>query len=95
MPWDNSPRSKELPPHWAKLRAACKEAAGGQCQATLRDSTRCPEQGNEAHHPDRNDHTTLVWLCPWHHMRITQQQAATARTPITERKPKGKHPGMR
>lgn len=95
MPWDNSPRRKELPPNWHKLRGEAKAQAGGQCQALLRDSTRCPEQGTDAHHPDRNDHTTLVWLCAWHHNRITQQQAADARRQRQQQASKPKHPGLR
>lgn len=95
MGWENSPRRQQLPPNWKQLRTACKEAAGNQCEATLRNGNRCPEPGNEAHHPHPEDHTTLIWLCPWHHQRETQAQARTARKPITETRPKHKHPGLR
>lgn len=95
MPWDN-PRSKTLPPNWKHLRHQCIEQAGHQCTATLRNGLRCPETTNlEAHHPNPANHHHLICLCQWHHRQETNKQAAKARTPTTERKPSGKHPGLK
>jgi 5-methylcytosine-specific restriction enzyme A len=105
MAWDSSNRRKELPKNWGSLREACKQAAGGQCQALLRGpppQQRCPTPGADAHHPTPNDHSTLLWLCPYHHNRITQQQAAEARAKAAARgdtprdtRPPTPHPGLR
>lgn len=96
MPWDNqSRRRSQLPPNWAALRLACAEAAGWQCQATTQQGLRCTHPGNEAHHPHPDNHTHLIWLCPFHHNIETQKQARAARTYVTQARPKEPHPGLR
>ena len=100
MGWKNS-NEKHVP---TSVRRTVLERDGHQCTATGRDGERCPQVTQlEAHHLDRYalGETThpdqLVTLCHWHHMRITQRQAAEARranpTPTTRRPPE-RHPGL-
>lgn len=93
--WQGSPRRAELPPDWASIRRVVIERAGGRCEATMRDGTRCRDKATDADHKIRggpDDPTNLQALCAWHHKRKTQAEAADARQPRSNRHPRESHP---
>lgn len=80
--WSSSDRSSRLPSDWRDRRKLTRDRAGGQCEATLTNGTRCPSPGIECDHiirGDNHDLTNLAWLCSRHHMVKTQREAAEAR----------------
>jgi hypothetical protein len=89
-------RSQPMPRGWERMRRECKQRAGGRCEAVNREGERCIEAGNEAHHAGGPDeHDNLVWLCRWHHQRITAWQASAGKKKITVSRPAERHPGLR
>lgn len=99
--WSGSTRKQRLPRDWEERRAAVSARAGGRCEATMRDDTRCVEPGTDCDHVRRGDDhalTNLQWLCGWHHDKKTAREAAEARSRMhipSARKPREKHPGLR
>lgn len=99
--WDENYDARRLPPsrEWNRLRREAARRAGNQCEALMRDGSRCTFVGSECDHiVDRNDHSlsNLQWLCSWHHAMKTKREAregmraARARNMPRERK----HPGL-
>lgn len=99
--WSGSTRKQRLPRDWDERRAAVSARAGGRCEATMRDGTRCVEPGTDCDHVRRGDNhalSNLQWLCGWHHDKKTAREAAEARRFMrvpSARKPREKHPGLR
>lgn len=96
--WDSSRRPKD-PPGWKQLREVVIARAGGICQ----HEDGCTYQGKDVDHivnlasGGTNDLDNLRLLCTWHHKRKTAQEAAQARKnlpPITESRPRERHPGL-
>lgn len=93
--WRNSDRRSRLPADWPAQREACRVRAGGRCER-IKASTgkRCPNQGRDADHVDREDPSSpLEWLCPWHHRKKTAREGVAARTPRTLPPRRERHPG--
>ena len=71
---------------WRSLRAACKAAAGGRCQA-------CGGFGFECHHkiplyrggPELPDLSGVVWLCRTCHFRTHPSRWRTSWDALLER----------
>lgn len=82
--------------NWYRLRGHVKKRAGGRCEATRGDNTRCTEEGTDCDHivPGNNhDPSNLQWLCKVHHQLKTQAEAAAARRgKRTNRHPGERHP---
>ena len=99
--WSGSDRKARLPADWEERRTTIRDRAGGRCQATMRDSTRCVETGTDCDHiVHGDDHSlkNLQWLCAWHHRKKTAREALEARRFIripSARKPRETHPGLR
>jgi 5-methylcytosine-specific restriction protein A len=99
--WSGSTRKQRLPRDWDERRATVRDRAGGRCQATMRDGTRCDELGTDCDHIKHGDNhslSNLQWLCSWHHNKKTAQEAARARRYVrvpSARKPREQHPGLR
>jgi 5-methylcytosine-specific restriction protein A len=99
--WSGSDRKARLPADWEQRRATIRDRAGGRCQATMRDGTRCIEPGTDCDnivHGDDHSPTNLQWLCRWHHNRKIALEALEARrfTRVpSARKPRETHPGLR
>lgn len=99
--WANSNRKAELPTGWARLRQATASRAGYQCEATMRDGTRCTEPGTDCDHINgRHNHnlSNLQWLCRWHHDKKTAHEAAQGRRGTargSSKKPAERHPGLK
>jgi 5-methylcytosine-specific restriction protein A len=92
--WADSLRREGLPPDWFRLRGHVKKRAGGRCEATRSDGTRCTEEGTDCDHVERgsnHDPSNLQWLCKVHHMEKTLAEAAAARPPRAGTR----HPGER
>ena len=80
--WAGSNRRKRLPPNWSQLREQVRIRANDQCEAALRDGSRCPDQGTDCDHIVAGDNhalTNLQYLCRWHHSRKT---AAEGNSPL-------------
>lgn len=99
--WSDSTRKERLPDDWEQRRATVRDRAGGRCQATMRDGTRCTEPGTDCDHIVRGDNhalSNLQWICRWHHNKKTAREARDARS-FTRvppaRKPREQHPGLR
>ena len=102
--WDSSKRRKD-PPYWPQLRHQVIARANGLCEFIYEpdlfepNSKRCNYRANEVDHiinlaqGGNDDMTNLQLLCPYHHKQKTSQEAARARKPKTERKPREAHPG--
>jgi len=96
--WADSNRRAELPTDWPQRREAVKARAGGRCEVTMRNGTRCRDKGTECHHlGDKTDHSLpmLQWICHWHHAIETARQASAASNIVTNQYPKGTHPGLK
>ena len=99
--WSGSNRKERLPHGWEQRRATTRDRAGGRCQATMRDGTRCIETGTDCDHivhGDNHSLSNLQWLCRWHHDKKTAREALEARRYIprpSARKPQEKHFGLR
>lgn len=99
--WSGSTRKERLPDDWQERRAATRDRAGGRCQATMRDGTRCVEAGTDCDHIVHGDNhalSNLQWLCRWHHDKKTAREALEARRFMprpSARKPQEKHFGLR
>jgi len=99
--WSGSTRKERLPDDWQQRRATTRDRAGGRCQATMRDGTRCVEPGTDCDHIVHGDNhalSNLQWLCSWHHDKKTAREALEARRYIprpSARKPQEKHFGLR
>jgi 5-methylcytosine-specific restriction protein A len=99
--WSGSTRKQRLPRDWGERRAAVRDRAGGRCQGTMRDGTRCVELGADCDHIVHGDNhalSNLQWLCSWHHDKKTAREALEARRHQripSARKPREKHPGLR
>lgn len=94
MAWTGE-RGKRLPKDWHRRRAIAKREAGGQCQATTSDGTRCQAAGTDCDHINRHagdDVSNLQWLCRDHHNVKTQAEAQAAHLP--RKRPAQKHPGL-
>jgi len=98
--WSGARRLR-LPADWEERRATVRDRAGGRCQATMRDGTRCVEPGTDCDHivrGDNHDLANLQWLCSWHHNKKTAQEALEARKATrrpSARKEPERHPGLR
>jgi 5-methylcytosine-specific restriction protein A len=99
--WSGSNRKERLPHDWEQRRTTTRDRAGGRCQATMRDGTRCVETGTDCDHIVHGDNhalSNLQWLCRWHHDKKTAREALEARRYIprpSARKPQEKHFGLR
>jgi 5-methylcytosine-specific restriction protein A len=106
--WASSKRRKD-PAGWSAIRAFVIEQAGGRCQEFLTTpdpatsttlTAPCNYPGRDVDHliplsrGGTDDIENLRLLCTWHHKQKTQREAASARKPISERRPKSKHPGL-
>lgn len=94
--WHGSTRRQTLPHDWEHRRNAVQRRAGGRCEWTLNNGTRCTTPGTDCDHVgDRDNHTldNLRWLCRPHHDQHTQQQLAARRARL--RHPTRNHPGER
>lgn len=84
-----APRKSRLPANWDALVAATRERAGGRCQGTWPDGSRCDSPGTDCDHIEAgDDHTRLQWLCTWHHKAKTNKEARDARGPNEGRHPR-------
>lgn len=96
--WANSTRRQRLPKNWHFLREQVKKRAGLQCEAYLNNGLRCVELGTDCDHivaGDNHDLENLQWLCTWHHKKKTSLEGNNAKKkPITESRPKERHPGL-
>jgi 5-methylcytosine-specific restriction protein A len=108
MPWSTSDRRTRLPKDWHAQRAATYRQAGGRCQHTNPDGTRClwtgplngrPGQpGGHADHIRPSDDTSpLQWLCPTHHgaKSSAEGHAAMRAQRAKLHHPTERHPGLR
>lgn len=99
--WSSSDRHSRLPTDWRRRRTIVRDRAGGRCEATMANGTRCPEAGTDCDHIIRgDDHSleNLAWLCRWHHTRKTQHEATQARNRNSTNRaahPAAKHPGLK
>ena len=96
-PWSGSTRRYRLPPNWNILREQTKVRAGNQCEATLNDGRRCPDQGTDCDHivaGDNHELSNLQWLCRWHHNKKSAREGQKSSRRITEKHPREKHPGL-
>jgi 5-methylcytosine-specific restriction protein A len=99
MAWETSTRRTRLPADWKARRAAARRRAGGRCEGTLTDGTRCPNQGTDADHlipGDDHSPANLRWLCrPCHIAKTTAEAAARNRArAAARRRPPERHPGL-
>jgi 5-methylcytosine-specific restriction protein A len=81
MGWEQSDRRSRLPRGWATLVENTRTRAGGRCQATMHDGTRCSETGTDCDHiihGDNHEPSNLQWLCSWHHNRKTARESKEA-----------------
>lgn len=97
--WAGSTRSKRLPPNWSELRAKVFSIASFRCQATMRDGTRCTDQGTDVDHiepGDNHDLSNLQLLCRWHHNKKSSAEGnkSPTRKRVSERRPQERHPGL-
>ena len=102
--WDTSTHRKD-PPWWKHLRLLVIERASGICEhkteATEHSaSARCTYKGDDVDHiinlasGGTDDMSNLQLLCSWHHKQKTAREAAAARSPKSEQRPREKHPGL-
>ena len=97
--WANSQRRNQLPANWHKIRNQIRNRANNQCETTMADGTRCPNQGTDCHHtghPNNHNPDALQWVCRGHHNIATTQQATTAakqKKQATTATRKAAHPG--
>lgn len=95
--WATSTRRDRLPRDWKARRQQVKARAGGRCEETLDDGTRCPTLGTDCDHiDDPDDHrlSNLRWLCHPHHEVKTKRQAAQARHKHQRARPTKPHIGL-
>ncbi|MGG7307551.1 HNH endonuclease [Curtobacterium sp. AB451] len=99
--WEGSDRRERLPRDWEHRRNIVRDNAGGRCEATMRDGSRCTERGTDCDHIVRGDNhalSNLQWLCGWHHNKKTAREALEARRSTSRplaRKATERHPGLR
>ena len=95
--WQGSNRRSRLPHNWSQLRQQTEFRAGGQCEASLLDGTRCPDQGTDCDHivaGDDHSLSNLQWLCRWHHRKKTAAEGNRRVYRVSEKHPPETHPGM-
>jgi 5-methylcytosine-specific restriction protein A len=102
--WTTSTRRPD-PPYWKALRHQVIVRANGLCEFIYEAHPidpaikRCNYKANEVDHiinlasGGTDDMSNLQLLCTYHHKQKTAQEAAKARKPKTERKPREAHPG--